>query len=117
MNQLYVGIDVSSKNNVAYLMLPNGDMHSQFPIENKLGGYRTAAKKIVAALESLELEAVQIGMEATSVYGEHFVHAFRENGSLGRFERKIHVLNPKQVRKFKEAYNNLPKNDSFSISP
>ncbi len=25
MNPLYVGIDVNSKTNVAYLMLPNGD--------------------------------------------------------------------------------------------
>ena len=111
MNQLYVGIDIGSKNNVAYLMLPNGDMHSRFPIENNLGGYRAVAKKVVAALESQAIEAVQIGMEATSIYGEHFVHAFREDGSLGRFERKIHVLNPKQIRKFKESYNDLPKND------
>ena len=111
MNQLYVGIDIGSRNNVAYLMLPNGDMHSRFPIENTLGGYRSVAKKVVAALESQAIDAVQIGMEATSVYGEHFVHAFREDDSLDRFERKIHVLNPKQVRKFKEFYNDLPKND------
>lgn len=111
MNQLYVGIDVGSRNNVAYLMLPNGDKYSQFPIENNLGGYRMVARKVVAALESQELNAVQIGMEATSVYGEHLVHAFREDGSLGRFERKIHILNPKQVRNFKKSYNDLPKND------
>ena len=37
--------------------------------------------------------------------------ALREDGSLGRFQRKIHVLNPKQVKKFKEAYPDLPKND------
>jgi len=30
---------------------------------------------------------------------------------LGRFGRKIHVLNPKQVKKFKDAYSDLPKND------
>ena len=30
---------------------------------------------------------------------------------LSRFQRKIHVLNPKQVKKFKEAYPDLPKND------
>ena len=27
INPLYVGIDVSSKSNVVYLMLPNGDKH------------------------------------------------------------------------------------------
>ena len=39
------------------------------------------------------------------------VSAVREDGGLGRFRRKIHVLNPKQVKKFKEAYPDLPKND------
>ena len=32
MNTLYVGIDVSSKSNVVYLMLPNGDKHSNFTV-------------------------------------------------------------------------------------
>jgi transposase len=35
----------------------------------------------------------------------------REDGALGRFERKLHVLNPKQVKKFKEVHPDLPKND------
>ena len=34
MNTLYVGIDVSSKSNVVYLMLPNGDKHSNFSVAN-----------------------------------------------------------------------------------
>ena len=38
VNKLYVGIDVSSDNNVAYIMKPNGDMLSEFPVENNLGG-------------------------------------------------------------------------------
>ena len=52
-----------------------------------------------------------IGMEATSIYGDSLVYALREDGKLGRFQRHIHVLNPKQVRKFKDAYPDLPKND------
>ena len=52
-----------------------------------------------------------IGLEATSIYGDSLVYALREDGRLGRFQRKIHVLNPKQVKKFKEAYPDLPKND------
>ena len=42
---------------------------------------------------------------------DSLVYALREDGSLGQFQRKIHVLNPKQVRKFKDAYPDLPKND------
>lgn len=38
MNPLFVGIDVSSKNNVAYLMKPDGSKHSSFSVQNNLGG-------------------------------------------------------------------------------
>ncbi len=30
---------------------------------------------------------------------------------MERYQKKIHLLNPKQVRKFKESYPDLPKND------
>ena len=111
MNPLFVGIDVSSRNNVAYLMKPDGTKHSSFSVQNNLGGAKLLSQKIVSALRSMQLCDVVIGLEATSIYGDSLVYALREDGSLGRFQRKIHVLNPKQVRKFKEAYPDLPKND------
>ena len=111
MNSLFVGIDVGSKNNVAYLMKPDGSKHSGFSVQNNLGGAKLLSEGIVSALKSMQLSDVVIGLEATSIYGDSLVYALREDGSLGRFQRKIHVLNPKQVRKFKEAYPDLPKND------
>ena len=111
MNSLFVGIDVSSRNNVAYLMNPDGSKHSSFSVQNNLGGAKLLSERIVSALSSMQLEHVVIGLEATSIYGDSLVYALREDGRLGRFQRKIHVLNPKQVRKFKEAYPDLPKND------
>ena len=111
MNPLFVGIDVSSRNNVAYLMKPDGSKHSSFSVQNNLGGAKILSERIVSALESVPLSDLVIGLEATSIYGDSLVYALREDGSLGRFQRKIHVLNPKQVRKFKEAYPDLPKND------
>ncbi len=111
MNPLYVGIDVSSKTNVTYLMKPDGSKHSSFSVQNNVGGAKMLTEKIVSAMNVLSLTDVVIGMEATSIYGDHLVHTLREDGSLGRFQRKIHVLNPKQVRKFKDAYPDLPKND------
>ena len=50
-------------------------------------------------------------LDATSIYKNSLVYALREDGGLGQFQRKIHILDPKQVRKFKEAYPDLPKND------
>lgn len=111
VNPLYVGIDVSSKTNVTYLMRPDGSKYSSFSVQNNIGGAKILSEKIVSAMNTLKLNDVVIGMEATSIYGDHLVHALREDGSLGCFQRKIHVLNPKQVRKFKEAYPDLPKND------
>ena len=111
MNPLFVGIDVSSKSNVAYLMKPDGGKYSSFSVQNNLGGTKLLSERIVSALDSMQLSDVVIGLEATSIYGDSLVYALREDGSLGRFQRKIHVLNPKQVRKFKEAYPDLPKND------
>ena len=112
MNPLYVGIDVSSKINVVYLMLPNGDKHSSFSVANSQDGSAQLVKRILSALTSHSLDTVLIGLEATSVYGDNLVYFLREYATLAPFHRKIHVLNPRQVNKFKEAYNDLPKNDS-----
>lgn len=112
MNQLFVGIDVGSRDNAVYIMLPDGSKHSSFSVQNNLGGAQTLSKRVVAALEASDLSAVVIGMEATSVYGDNLMCFLREDGALGCFERKLHVLNPKQVKKFKDAYADLPKNDA-----
>ena len=119
MNTLYVGIDVSSKSNVVYLMLPNGDKHSNFSVANSHEGSTQLVKRILSALTSHSLDTVLIGLEATSVYGDNLVYFLREDATLAPFNRKIHVLNPKQVKKFHDAYNDLPKNDyvdSFVIA-
>ena len=111
MNTLYVGIDVSSRNNVVFLMKPDGSRIKCFSVPNSKDGSEKLVREIVSALTSLSLTDVTIGMEATSVYGENLVFFLREAGSLAAYNRKIHVLNPKQVNAFKDIYNDLPKND------
>ena len=119
MNPLYVGIDVSGKSNVVYLMLPDGEKHSNFSVANSNDGAKQMVKRIHSAIKAHSLDTVVIGLEATSVYGDNLVYFLREDATLVPFNRKIHVLNPKQVKNFKEAYNDLPKNDyvdSFVIA-
>lgn len=111
MNSLYAGIDVSKNSNVTYLMKPDGTKHSVFSMPNDISGAKLLSERIVSSLESLSLSEVVIGMEATSVYGELLVYSLRGNENLKRFQSNIHVLNPKQVAKFKLAYPDLPKND------
>lgn len=112
MNPLFVGIDVSSKNNVVCLMRPDGSKYSSFSVQNNLGGAKRLASKVVAALDDTQLSQVVIGMEATSVYGDNLMRFLQQDAAIGRFERKLHVLNPKQVKNFKDAYPDLPKNDT-----
>jgi len=112
MNPLFVGIDVGSRDNAVYLMLPDGSKHNSFSVQNNLGGAQTLSKRVVSALAEKRLNDVLLGLEATSVYGDNLVYFLREDGALARFNRKIHVLNPKQVKKFKDAYADLPKNDA-----
>ena len=88
MNPLYVGIDVSSTNNVAYIMKPDGDKHSCFPITNSRDGTRQLVKRILSAMNSLSLNDVSIGLEATSVYGENLVYFMREKMALLRLSLK-----------------------------
>ena len=111
MNQLFVGIDVGSRDNAVYIMLPDSSKHSSFAVQNNLGGAQAISKRVVSALSEKNLSAVSIGIEATSVYGDNLMCFLREDGALGRFERKLFVLNPKQVNKFKASYSDLPKND------
>ena len=119
MATLYVSIDVGSKSNVVYLMLPNGDKHSNFSVANSFDGSSQLVKRILSALTSHSLDTVLIGLEATSVYGDNLVYFLREDATLVPFNKKIHVLNPKQVKRFHDSYNDLPKNDyvdSFVIA-
>ena len=119
MNPLYVGIDVSSKSNVVYFMLPDGNKLSNFSVANSHDGSTQLVKRILSAMNALSLDTIIIGLEATSVYGDNLVYFLREDAILATFDRKIHVLNPKQVIKFKDSYNDLPKNDyvdSFVIA-
>lgn len=119
MSKLYVGIDVSSKNNVVYLMKPDGSKYNNFSVENSPKGSAELVKQIIKALTSYNLTEVTVGLESTGCYGDHLVYFLKENAELAKFNRSIHVLNPKQVKKFKDTYNDLQKNDyidSFVIA-
>ena len=52
MNPLYVGIDVSSKSNVVYFMLPDGSKHSNFSVANSHTGSSQLVKRILSAMTS-----------------------------------------------------------------
>ena len=66
MNPLYVGIDVSSKTNVIYLMKTDGSKHSNFSVTNSLDDAKQLVKRVLSALTSESLTSVVIGLEAST---------------------------------------------------
>ena len=92
-------------------MKPDGNKHSSFSVPNNRPGAEILVDKIVEVLRRLFIPKVVIGMESTSVYGDNLMYFLRETGKFSGFEKKLHMLNPKQVKKFKDAYSDLPKND------
>lgn len=112
MNKLYIGIDVGSRDNAVYIMSPDGSKHSSFAVKNNPDGARTISARIVAALTEVGIQSAVIGVEATSVYGDNLLYFLREDIALSKFNRKFHILNPKQVKKFKDAHADLPKTDA-----
>ena len=92
-------------------MYSDGSKHSSFSVLNNRNGAKIIVDRVTSVLLLQDIPQVVIGMEATSVYGDNLMRFLRESGSLGRFERSLHMLNPKQVKKFRDAYSDLPKND------
>jgi transposase len=111
LDKLFVGIDVGSRDNAVHIMLPDGSKHKSLTVQNNLGGAQTISKQVVSSLMAAKLSSVVIGIEATGVYGDNLMRFLQEDGAIGRFEKRLHILNPKQVSKFKQSYPDLPKND------
>jgi len=111
VNQLFVGIDVGSRDNAVHIMLPDGEKYSSFSVRNNLDGSQTISKNVVSAMTAKGLKNLEIGIEATGVYGDGLMCFLNENDALAQFEKRLYILNPKQVEKFKQAYSDLPKND------
>lgn len=113
MNTLFVGIDVSKRNNVVRFTDCQGDTLSLFHVPNNQIGADTILDKLHDTILHSDFQAVSIGMESTSVYADHLAAFLRNDSFLKKWDVKVFILNAKQVKAFKEAYPDLPKNDNI----
>lgn len=105
-------MDVSKKNNVVQFTNYIGDTLSVFSVPINQDGTNNLLEKLHNTLISNDFQAVSIGMEAT-IYADHLVIFLRNDDFLKKWGVKVYVLNAKQIKAFKEAYSELPKNDSM----
>lgn len=111
LSSLFVGIDVSAKDNKVQLLKSDGSEVSRFSVPNTLPGAKILSDKVVKVMSDGNYDSLVVGLEATSVYGDHLVYFIKEDAAISTFRPKLHVLNPKQVANFKKAYSDIPKND------
>lgn len=112
-NTLFVGIDVSKRNNVVRFTDSDGETLTLFSVPNNQDGANTILEKLHDTLLNSDFIAISIGMESTSIYADHLAAFLRNDDFLKKWSIKVFVLNAKQVKAFKEAYPELPKNDNI----
>lgn len=112
-NTLFVGIDVSKKSNVIRFTDSTGETLSLFNAPNNHDGAVKIHEKLKDTILHTDFCSVTIGMESTSIYADHLAVFLRSDEFLKKWNVKVHILNAKQVSKFKEAYPELPKNDNI----
>lgn len=114
IEKLFVGIDVAKNSLVAHAMDNNGDdvFHS-FEVENNNPGCLKLINFIAKHAIDYEIDIIELGMEATNVYWEHCYQLIQDSDKLNtNFKLLLYTINPKVVKNFKKAYNDLPKTDS-----
>lgn len=111
--KLFVGIDVSSQDMKACVMRFDGETLASLTVNNNLTGASYLRDQITEIARNNEIQEIQIGMEATSVYSWHPAMFFHEDESLKKFCTKVFTINPKLIKKFKGSYEDLDKTDQI----
>ncbi len=110
---LYVGIDISLKSGSVFVMDPGGKQLDRFSVDNNRSGADTLVRRVRSCLSRASLSTVSFGLEATSVYAEDMLYFLKRDDLLTERACKLFLLNPRQVRKFKDSYSDLPKTDAM----
>lgn len=111
--KLFVGIDVSSKDLKVCTMDQEGVTLKSLTVENNLLGAGHLRDQIIDLADKHSCQNIQIGMESTSVYSWHPAMFLNEDEALRKRQAKVYTINPKLIKKFKEAYVDLDKTDDI----
>jgi transposase len=111
-NRLCVGIDVSKCENIVSIV-DRSSVIEEFGVPNNLPGSKTISSRITAAMQKNSYDSLAIGLEAASVYGETLAHTLKDSCSAPGVSPQLFILNPRQVKGFKDSYPELQKNDKI----
>jgi transposase len=113
IDTISVGIDVSSRSNQICIISPNGKVLKNFSVKNNAIGANTIISTTIECLNAQMLANVQFAMESTSVYGDNLIMHLKNDQLINMFSIDVFKINPKQIKKFKDVYPDLQKNDTL----
>lgn len=110
LNTFYIGIDVSKSSNSVCVMNSDGSKVFNSSFRNSSLGSKQLLDKVCKLSDNAFF---YFGLESTGKYGEHLAMFLRETNEIPHKFKSVHVLNAKQVKKFKDSYPEIPKNDAI----
>jgi len=109
--KLFVGMDVSSSDLKVCIMNQEGETLNSFTVSNNLNGASYLRDQVISLADKHRSKEIQMGLESTSVYSWHPAMFLNEDEELRKRNTKVYTINPKLIRKFKEAYVDMDKTD------
>ncbi len=113
LTTLFVGIDISSRENVVAVMnFESNKPIASFAVPNNEPGAIEMAEKISGFITPENgLDRLVIGLESTSFYGVHIANYLSTCQILMPFHTEVYCLNPKSIANYKKSFIGLSKND------
>ena len=111
LSTLFVGIDVSSKNNVVCALDFHCNKLLNLNVPNNHPGAITICQKIISCLNGNNLKFVVIALESTSFYSIHIANFLSSHEELLFFKPYVYCLNPKTVANYRKSYVDMDKTD------
>ncbi len=111
LSTLFVGIDVSARENVICALNFEQDRLLEFAVANSQPGADEIADKLSALLSSCNFTRVVIALEATSFYGIHIANFLSSCALLAPYNTYVYCLNPKMIANYKKSFIGMGKKD------
>ncbi|MGV8155202.1 MAG: IS110 family transposase [Alkaliphilus sp.] len=113
LSTLFVGIDVSSKNNVICALDFQRNKLLSMSVSNNHPGAVKILKTIISCLNSNNLKKVIIALESTSIYSIHIANFLSSHKELLFFDPLVYCLNPKCTADYRKSFTDIDKTDDL----
>lgn len=113
-NPLFVGIDVSSKDNVVCCLTNDSEKHpvSRFTVQNNRPGIMELKERISQLAQKNGISEILFGLEHTGCYSSHAAMYLQCHLDFNCPSVRVYMFNPSLIKQFKKAhFLDAPKND------